>query len=184
MKKTVIQEFFRIRQLSGVIQENNISNDVLQSIMKGYITCALWTEEEKLKEEMGGGFEFDDNDDLEDEENTDLDKLVKLQANMHKKNFHSFSEENIDANSLIQAYNDIKIFISNVRPEYIQLAIEDQGAERLGHDIWLTRNHHGAGFFDHSYDSEMEKSLTTAAHNLKEVNLYLGDDGYLYFDNV
>lgn len=184
MKKSIIQEFFRNRTLSGIINENNISNDYLQDIMKGYITCALWTEEERLKEESNQGFEqeYDDMDNA-DEENTELDKLVKLQANMNK-NFQSFSEEDIDANSLIQAYNDIKTFISNVNPEYIKETLQEKGAEQLGHDIWLTRNRHGAGFFDHNYDPDMEKQLTMAAQALKEVNLYVGDDGVLYFDNA
>lgn len=184
-KSTIIQEHFRFRQLSGVIQENNINNDVLKNIMKGYITAALWTEEERLKEEANQSQEQEyDKLDNEDSENTELDNLVKLQANMNKQNFDSFSEDNIDPNSLIQAYNDIKIFISNVPLQYIQEAIQDQGTERLGHDIWLTRNHHGAGFFDHNYDLDMEKALTKAAHDLKEVNLYLGDDGVLHFDNA
>lgn len=185
MKKTVIHEFFRLRQLSGIIQENNISNDVLQHIMKGYITAAIWTEEERLKEESGQSFEQEyDEMDATDFENTELDHLVKIQANMNNQSFDSFSENNIDADSLIQAYNDIKTFISNVNPEFIHIAIKEQGAERLGHDIWLTRNHHGAGFFDHSYDYDMEQALTKAAQELKEVNLYIGDDYMLHFDNA
>ena len=187
MKKTVIHEFFRLRQLSGIIQENNLNNDTLKQIMKGYIAAAIWTEEERLKEDMNQGFEIDNNDepdDFEDSDNPELEKLINIQANMNKKNFDSFSEEDIDPNSLIQAYLDIKKFISDVDPQYIQEAIHDQGTERLGHDIWLTRNRHGAGFFDHFYDSDMEQALTKAAQELKEVNLYIGDDYMLYFDNA
>lgn len=187
MKKTVIHEFFKNRKLSGVIQEGNLDNDILKSIMKGYITCALWTEEERLKDDMNQGFEIDNNDesdDFEDSNNPELEKLINIQANMNKKNFDSFSEEDIDANSLIQAYLDIKKFISNVNPEYIKEAIHEKGTERLGHDIWLTRNHHGAGFFDHFYEDDMEKSLTKAAQDLKEVDLYVGDDYLLHFSNA
>lgn len=185
MKKapTIIEEFFKNRKLSGIIQESNLQNEILKDIMKGYITCAIWTEEERLKEDMNQGFEQDNDEFDEESDNPELDKLIRLQANMNQKHFDSFSEEDIDANSLIQAYSDIKTFISNVHPEYINQAINEEGAERLGHDIWLTRNHHGTGFFDHFYDSDMEKELTQAAHNLKEVDLYVGDDGVLHFSN-
>lgn len=182
--KKLIQEFFRNRELSGVIQENNIPNDILKEIMKGYIECAIWTEEEELKDQMNQGFEQEDDENDEESNNPELDKLIRLQANMNQKHFDSFSEENIDANSLIQAYLDIKKFISNVPFEYIQEAIQENGTGRLGHDIWLTRNRHGAGFFDHTYDSDMEHALTKAASDLKEVYFYVGDDNLLHFSNT
>jgi hypothetical protein len=50
-----------------------------------------------------------------------------------------------------------------------------------GHDYWLTRNGHGAGFWDRDcLPDDVRERLTTAAHNAKEVNLYVGDDGQLY----
>ena len=48
-----------------------------------------------------------------------------------------------------------------------------------GHDFWLTRNHHGAGFWDRGYGDTGE-ILTDAAHAYGEVNLYVGDDGMIY----
>ena len=77
---------------------------------------------------------------------------------------------------------DIKQFLSLAGDSVIE-AIEDNGLERLGHDIWLTRNGHGAGFFDHSYDDENEKRLISAAKSLKEVDLYINDDMKLSFGN-
>jgi len=184
--KKILKEHFRNRILSGIINENqSLSNETLKEIMKGYIACAIWTEEDILKSEYGQGFEHEfDSLDSSDKESNELDKLIKIQSNMNKKTFDSFTEEDIDTDSIIQAYQDIKTFISNVNPQFIQIAIKEQGAERLGHDIWLTRNRHGAGFFDHSYDPDMEKALTKAAQDLKEVNLYIGDDGVLRFDNA
>ena len=46
-------------------------------------------------------------------------------------------------------------------------------------DIWFTRNGHGSGFFDHSYENE--KILMDAGHKLKGVDLYVGDDNKIYF---
>lgn len=53
------------------------------------------------------------------------------------------------------------------------------GPEQIGHDLWLTRNHHGAGFWDRGL-GEIGDLLTTEAHRLAECYLYEGDDGCLY----
>jgi hypothetical protein len=51
--------------------------------------------------------------------------------------------------------------------------------EQLGHDIILTANHHGAGFWDRGL-GELGRSLTSVAHTLGSYDLYVGDDGKLY----
>jgi hypothetical protein len=58
-------------------------------------------------------------------------------------------------------------------------------ARRAGFDFWLTRNHHGAGFWDGHWretfeDRAIEKRLTNAAHEFGSVNLYVGDDGRIH----
>lgn len=52
--------------------------------------------------------------------------------------------------------------------------------ERAGHDFWLTRNGHGAGFWDGDWP-EFGDELTSAAHTFGELSPYVGDDGKLYF---
>ena len=52
--------------------------------------------------------------------------------------------------------------------------------ERAGHDFWLTRNHHGAGFWDGDWDDEVGERLTEASHAYGSVDLYVGDDGLIY----
>lgn len=52
--------------------------------------------------------------------------------------------------------------------------------ERAGHDFWLTRNHHGCGFWDGDWVKPFDKQLTDSAHAMGEVNLYVGDDGRIY----
>ncbi len=49
-----------------------------------------------------------------------------------------------------------------------------------GHDFWLTRNGHGAGFWDGDWSEPSATQLTDAAHKCGEVYLYAGDDGRLY----
>lgn len=50
---------------------------------------------------------------------------------------------------------------------------------RTGHDFWLTRNRHGAGFWDRGLGAVGDR-LTRASRPYGEVNLYLGDDGRIY----
>lgn len=47
---------------------------------------------------------------------------------------------------------------------------------RHGHDFWLTRNRHGAGFWDRGY-GDIGEYLSDAAKVYGESNLYVGDDG-------
>jgi hypothetical protein len=48
-----------------------------------------------------------------------------------------------------------------------------------GHDFWLTRNRHGAGFWDRGL-GDVGKQLTDMSHPYGEVSLYRGDDGLIY----
>jgi hypothetical protein len=51
---------------------------------------------------------------------------------------------------------------------------------RAGHDFWLTRNGHGAGFWDGDWPEDVGENLTEACRLWGEVDLYLGDDGKIY----
>jgi hypothetical protein len=53
---------------------------------------------------------------------------------------------------------------------------------RAGTDFWLTRNHHGSGFWDGDYEhldgtGEAARALTDAAHAFGEVNCSLYEEG-------
>lgn len=56
---------------------------------------------------------------------------------------------------------------------------------QAGHDFWLTRNRHGAGFWDR-YNGKDEdilrayRLLTECSHAYGSVDLYIGDDGLIY----
>jgi hypothetical protein len=49
-----------------------------------------------------------------------------------------------------------------------------------GHDFWLTRNGHGAGFWDGDLSEDVGNALTEAAKKFGECHLYVGDDGQIY----
>jgi hypothetical protein len=59
------------------------------------------------------------------------------------------------------------------------LAMFENGFTQAGHDFWLTRNHHGAGFWDGDYP-ENGNTLTAKSNEYGECDLYVGDDGMLY----
>jgi hypothetical protein len=61
--------------------------------------------------------------------------------------------------------------------------LEATGADddQNGHDFWLTRNGHGAGFWDRGYGDVGER-LTKAAKVYGSVDLYVGGDGKVYGD--
>jgi hypothetical protein len=58
-------------------------------------------------------------------------------------------------------------------------ACVDYDAHRAGTDYWLTRNHHGAGYWDRGL-GEIGRELTELAHAAGSRNLYRGDDNLLY----
>lgn len=68
---------------------------------------------------------------------------------------------------------------------FLQLAkwhIKDWTMEQIGHDLWLTRNGHGAGFWDRDFGTkESRDKLTEVSKTMGERDIYLGDDGLIYF---
>jgi len=55
------------------------------------------------------------------------------------------------------------------------------GADQAGHDLWLTRNGHGVGFWDRGLGPVGDR-LTKSAEGMGERYLHEGDDGLLYVD--
>ena len=52
--------------------------------------------------------------------------------------------------------------------------------EQWGHDLWLTRNGHGTGFWDRGHKEEIGEELTKKANEMGTSDIYVGDDGELY----
>lgn len=51
---------------------------------------------------------------------------------------------------------------------------------QAGHDLWLTRNRHGAGFWDGDWPKDVGQRLTDLAHAAGGIDLYVGDDGMIH----
>lgn len=58
--------------------------------------------------------------------------------------------------------------------------LDNYNEAQAGHDFWLTRNRHGAGFWDRGL-AQVGELLTAAAHTFPEVSPYVGDNGEVFF---
>lgn len=61
---------------------------------------------------------------------------------------------------------------------FLEANLDDIGhrLSRAGHDFWLTRNGHGAGFWDGDWPEPAATRLTQNAHAYGGFDLYIGDD--------
>lgn len=57
---------------------------------------------------------------------------------------------------------------------------EYTNAEQAGHDFWLTRNGHGAGFWDGDWPEPQATVLTDLSTSFGPCELYAGDEGKVY----
>lgn len=82
--------------------------------------------------------------------------------------------------TLQEAVRECKDF-QEAQAELLQKAYAERGytADKAGHDFWLTRNGHGAGFWDRGL-GEIGDQLTDASKPYGDVDLYVGDDGLIY----
>jgi hypothetical protein len=61
--------------------------------------------------------------------------------------------------------------------------LNDVTDEMIGHDFWLTRNHHGAGFWDRKeIDYEIGDKISEICHEFRELHVIVGDDKKLYLE--
>jgi hypothetical protein len=89
----------------------------------------------------------------------------------------NYDEEDISDEALEEMKDDCIDFISQA--DQID-GFEDLDMAMCGHDFWLTRERHGAGFWDGDYEETMGQKLTDLSHGFGSCYIYLGDDGKLY----
>ena len=87
----------------------------------------------------------------------------------------NYGIEDLSPECLAEAAADCKAFQQDNASDLAQAGT----AERCGHDFWLTRNGHGAGFWDRCL-GEVGERLTKASKAYGSVDLYAGDDGLIY----
>lgn len=97
---------------------------------------------------------------------------------------NNFQIEDIAIDDLIK----IKIQCENFQKNNVfllQKAYEKVGynASNAGHDLWLTRNGHGTGFWDRDLN-DIGEQLSLKAKELNVSDIYKGDDEKLYLTNL
>lgn len=91
-----------------------------------------------------------------------------------------YSTFDIDPATVESMKMDVVKFLTENKAALKESELSD---DQIGHDFWLSRNGHGAGFFDHSLDPDIEKKLMNAAKAFKECNLY-AEDGKVKVDPI
>lgn len=130
--------------------------DTIDSFTQGYITCALWSSNDESDD--SGGNPMDDNYSDDDIAERALQEIIDDCKDFQKSNAE-----------LLEQYCEQK-----------QHAAGYDAMECAGHDFWLTRNGHGTGFWDRGL-GELGKKLSEAAKVYGGVDLYVGDDGKIYY---
>lgn len=85
-----------------------------------------------------------------------------------------YSLEDIAPEALREIEQDCRHFLAECSADLAGI-----DAEQAGHDFCLTRNHHGAGFWDRGL-GEVGERLTRAAQVYGESGEYVGADGRIY----
>jgi hypothetical protein len=96
----------------------------------------------------------------------------------------NYSIEDVEPGILSEIKKDCNLFVK--QNEVILNMVCDKynySEEQAGHDFWLTRNGHGVGFLDREI-GKYGDLLYKAAKSWGGSDVYVGDDGKLYFSNL
>lgn len=133
-----------------------MARDNREVFIAAYIAAALWSSSDTDND--GNERQFDDGDfELSDEARDKLEGVAGAFFDAHSEDFLSREAERRGAGAC--------------RP-----------AEHAGHDLWLTQNGHGCGFWDGDWNEPFASRLTAAAKAAGGITLYLGDDEMIYAD--
>ena len=60
--------------------------------------------------------------------------------------------------------------------------LDDLDETQVAHDFWLTRNGHGAGFWDGDYEQSVGEQLTKIANSFGDVYLFVNSDDLIEYE--
>jgi hypothetical protein len=127
----------------------------LDEFLLGYMACALWASIDEQPDGNGG---------------PPMDEKYCV---------HDFTPEAVD-----NMRTDCRDFLRRARSP-LRAAFNRVGysPERAGNDFWLTRNHHGAGYWDRDELTArgIGDKLTTHAHSFGEASIY-AENGKVHHD--
>jgi hypothetical protein len=138
----------------------------LDAELTHYIQAALWSSHDQSTPE--GGEPMDANFDACDiSESTLAEMREDVQNFLAGPGVH----EDADQAEVDQWADALSYWLSNL------------GEGQIGHDFWLTRNRHGAGFWDRGtghWWALYGRLMTDAARAYGSCDLYIGDDGQVH----
>ncbi len=133
--------------------------DTLDPFTRGYIECALWASNDEST--PSGGEPMDANYMIWDIADETIQKMIVDCKEFQDKN----------------AVDLAKYCETLERSDNSKVANHEDPLSWAGHDFWLTRNHHCAGFWDRDgISDELGERLTEACRECHEWYLYVGDD--------
>lgn len=80
--------------------------------------------------------------------------------------------------SVLNARADCRDFVHQCTEAGLDLDTTGLSSSNIGHDLWLTRNRHGAGFWDRGL-GDLGERLTKIAIDMGAVDICVGDDNKL-----
>jgi hypothetical protein len=150
------------KELDAKIAADDI--DSLDAFTRAYMECALWSSNDESTPE--GGEPIGDNYDLEDIAPQAWQSMIV--------DCKRFQKEHAKLLKLAYSYDKTACDDDGkrLRPG------TDYNSSKAGHDFWLSRNGHGAGFFDRGLGDTGEKLQSACGWktSFPEINLYIGDD--------
>lgn len=92
----------------------------------------------------------------------------------------NYDIDSFSAEALERIKKDCANFQEYANLEEIQEIMDTVDVERkAGHDFWLTRVGHGAGFWDGDWPEPYGDQLTELSKKFGHIDVYVGDDGQL-----
>lgn len=142
-----LADVFQLQAQQYALWDAGVTVDQYVAVYSGYRASALWTSC-MVNEDGTEGVHFDE---------IDAGFTVQAQASMRE---------------------DVTAFVTGCAEEIRQfLDITGLDWGQVGHDFWLTRNRHGAGFWDRGAAGPAVDTLVEESHGFGESTLYLNDDG-------
>lgn len=99
--------------------------------------------------------------------------------------WETYSPDDIAPETLAQIEKDCADFIAVFWADLFRTGVycgagRYHAVEMAGHDFWLTRNGHGAGFWDGDWQEPYAEQMTAYSKRVGEYTLYVGDDGKIH----
>lgn len=139
-----------------------MNDTIIKRVAGSYLETALWSSSDwDNMDESNNPTPFDENYDYDDF------------TDEARQRAYDDCEKFLDMLDEVQIDDDRTLF---------DCAEDIQGFDRIGHDFWLTRNHHGAGFWDGDYGDYGDILTDIVKQHFNECHVWADGTGKVYLD--